>query len=281
MNTLTLEARDCLSLWTSLKKALTSSELQEIGLTAPSKLPEVITKQDILLWEENLKRGSRQLMETKPSLFQKVRQSLEPSKQQINNVKLGIEQSLNSLFSLACDLHAQNALPALVFHYDGTGCEEAVEFLLSKLDSAEKKWKETSTEWAHKLVQFESWKTSSSKAKGKKTLAKPAARNKDDASKGSKLDMMREESSYSEVSPWQSFDPDAPLAKFSFADSTKMQPSEFLDTVRRLETRVEPWLVLALKRGLGVHHSGMNRMYRQTYVFPLFALCFEPFCNEF
>ncbi|KAG8349264.1 hypothetical protein FVEN_g12521 [Fusarium venenatum] len=88
-------------------------------------------------------------------------------------------------------------------------------------------------------------------------------RSKDAGDNISKLDLVREESG-EEISRWESFEPEAPLDQFSFADMTKMQQRDFDDLVYSMgRDKVESWLIDALRRGLGVHHAGMNRRYRQ------------------
>jgi hypothetical protein len=84
-----------------------------------------------------------------------------------------------------------------------------------------------------------------------------------DWSMPTKSDLNREEASR-EPSPWETFDPDAPLTEFSFADWTKISDRELEEMISSLGGwTVKTDFILALRRGLGVHHAGMNRQYRQ------------------
>jgi ATP-dependent RNA helicase DDX60 len=65
---------------------------------------------------------------------------------------------------------------------------------------------------------------------------------------------------------WQtSFDPDDVLPQFSFAGITRDYSREELEKdimELRLRAHLAPWIVQALRRGIAVHHAGMNKSYR-------------------
>ncbi|KAL9476551.1 hypothetical protein ACSS6W_006392 [Trichoderma asperelloides] len=267
LDDLSLEARDCLRLWESMKKVLSDEDVVKFGVPDPSTiLPETISKSDVLRWEVELKQALRCIIESPDSAFQDVRKLLEPplatEKKRPSKPEARYIDELESMFDLAVDLHNQGALPALVFHYDTHGCEDIVRLMLSNLVKAEKNWKNESSEWAQKLKDFEAWE----KAKSLQQRKKPVQRTKGDASDGSrtsKLEQLREEAD-ADISPWESFKPNDPLEQFNFADTTKMQMSEVLEMMASLQGQVSHWLLSALRRGLGVHHAGLNREYRQT-----------------
>ena len=112
-------------------------------------------------------------------------------------------------------------------------------------------------------IDYEKWQKAETERKTKKSEGRPSTKNhSQDGPKLSKLDMMREASV--ERSKWEDFDADAPLDLFSFADRTKLPMSEleaFIDALRGVE--VTPLFLLALRRGIAVHHAGLNRQYRQ------------------
>lgn len=67
-------------------------------------------------------------------------------------------------------------------------------------------------------------------------------------------------------SPFKRFDPGRPLEQFSFADTQKFDWKDLLEEIEIMKGRkVKPLLLEALKRGVGVHHAGLNRHYRQWY----------------
>ncbi|KAG5301696.1 DEAD/DEAH box helicase [Histoplasma ohiense] len=63
-----------------------------------------------------------------------------------------------------------------------------------------------------------------------------------------------------EFSVFESFDPEAPLDGFHLADVKKVTPSEFEVHAQELRRHFVPErLIAALRRGIGVHHAGVNR----------------------
>ncbi|KAH6899942.1 hypothetical protein B0T10DRAFT_570328 [Thelonectria olida] len=264
-----LEARDCLSLWEKMKQVLPPRFQTDLAKLDPTRwLPEMVSKSDVVEWEKILKVVLRKAMETSGPSLKAVQASLDPRQfddETIQTKATGIRKRFNhvdNLFPLVCELHSQDALPALVFNYDRQECERAVNAIRERLEVREQEWKDSSAKWSKKLSDFSLWQ----KGKGSVRQAEPQVRSKDksgDDAKTSRLEMYQEAAS-AEISLWESFDPAAPLPQFSFADSTKMQRAEFEETIRGLQDRIPPSLIKALERGLGVHHAGMNRRYRQV-----------------
>ncbi|KAJ5340845.1 hypothetical protein N7541_009969 [Penicillium brevicompactum] len=88
--------------------------------------------------------------------------------------------------------------------------------------------------------------------------------NDDYEGPGSREDQMRDSAS-TESTQFDRFDPERPLNQFSLADSKKIGPGEFSTLARELKARqVAQFLIDALERGIGVHHSGLNRKYRHV-----------------
>ncbi|KAF4979437.1 hypothetical protein FZEAL_4361 [Fusarium zealandicum] len=265
LDDVTLEARDCLTLWNHMDKTFPEKLLKAKNDLTPLKaLPAVIEKSHVIEWEKNLKTALQAAMEVPESPFDALQESLDAAaqaaiagKDRAPTTTAG-EDHVDQLFSLTCELHAQDALPAIAFNYDRSECERATESIFSKLQEAERAFKETDSAWQQKLKDFAQWQKV-------KANAKEAQDNKKAGGDQnmSKLETARAEAS-AEVSPWESFNPDAPLEQFSFAGTKAMQQAEFDDMTRWLNVdKVNPWLVDALRRGVGVHHAGMNRQYRQ------------------
>jgi hypothetical protein len=225
-------------------------------------LPGVIEKSHIVEWEKRLKRKLKEAMENPESPFYVLQESIDPSVQNERTSKIQHSDPVDHigrLFTLACELHAQDALPALVFNYDRSECERAVRSIFAKLNDAETAFKGSDTTWKKKLQDFEQWQ----RQKGNNRDIRFFKRSDTGERNPSKLDIAREEGSV-EISPWESFDPEAPLDQFSFADTKMMQQKDLDDLVLRLDPKkVQPWLIDALRRGLGVHHAGMNLQYRR------------------
>ncbi|KAF1981705.1 P-loop containing nucleoside triphosphate hydrolase protein [Aulographum hederae CBS 113979] len=283
---LSLEPKDCLLLWQSMNKHQTEEFKLDKKLDPPSVLPSIVRKEDVIKWEKGLKSTLKSWMAAPKSPFEKVVDDLSKPIYQDTRPQLQISNKDNSevtepqpvkedrldstTLPLLCELQKIDALPAILFNYDRAMCEELGRDLSETFQDAEKKWKESSPTWKKKLSDFEDWK----KAEEKKPAKRPPKVNRKKKGKGgeddgegeilSKADQERDNAS-SDISPWARFNPDAPLDGYHFADNKKLLMSELDGFVWQLGRRgVDPWLVEALKRGIGIHHAGMNRKYRQV-----------------
>ncbi|KAB5513290.1 hypothetical protein GE09DRAFT_1163024 [Coniochaeta sp. 2T2.1] len=247
-----LEPRDCLSLWQCMKKHHPVEALEPKNFFG-----KVVKKSDVIHWEEALKKQLGAWMGT--PVFDKIRDELRGK----HYKELAGKQPGQSEFNLILELRANGALPAIIFNYDRYACEKSLNTLLTTLEESEAEYRSNSSEWATKVADFEKWK----KAREKQKFKPPKATRKgkgDDDEGNSRLDLAREEANR-DTSPWESFDPDAPLAEFSLADMTKISKEELESHLNSLKwQRCKPELLNALRRGLGVHHAGMNRQYRQA-----------------
>ncbi|KAG9309998.1 hypothetical protein JVU11DRAFT_10032 [Chiua virens] len=163
-----------------------------------------------------------------------------------------------NLIHLVCDLHAQGDLPAIFFNFDRADCEIMARTLYSTLHAKEEKWRDTSPEWKRKVAQYEEWL---SREKDRERAAARAAKNKPDP-----------DDVVTDAVEWQAtFDPDAPIAQFSFTGQhTSYTQSMFQEDLADLAwTKTPKWALTCLERGIAVHHAGMNRHYR-TVVESLF-----------
>ncbi|KAM0285639.1 hypothetical protein ACHAQH_001345 [Verticillium albo-atrum] len=276
LDDVSLEPRDCWTLWKCMDKHQTADFPVAKSLDPMSTLPEIIGKADILSWETGLKEVIQKWMATPGSPFDAVRNELLGSafvdlQKDFTSQKKRLKEG-TTIIPLLYDLNENDSLPAIAFNYDRTQCEEALKTVLVHLSAKETAWKESSKEWKQKLTEYEEWKKAGLKAaKAKPKKDRPAAGNKDDRQGGSRDDnknskMQTAQANASiEVSPWESFDPEDPLEQFSFGDRTKLSRAEFAEMTDDLSgDKVDSWLVQSLKRGLGVHHAGMNRRYRQV-----------------
>jgi hypothetical protein len=123
--------------------------------------------------------------------------------------------------------------------------------ILETLENAEEVWRAKSPEWKRKMGRWEAWKT---RQVNKERLAQKAAARKkdpDDVQEG-------------ENQSWESyFDPEDPSPQFSFAGTTAYAKKELLEDIDSLGwTSTPDFLFRALRRGIAVHHSGMNKTYR-------------------
>ena len=224
-------------------------------------LPSIPGKADIFRWEAALKELLAQWMQYSNTSIEQLRKELLGPKLSTivgdaDDFKHGSVDDLSgNIVPLLYSLYEQDSLPALVFNYDRLNCEKGVKIIMQHLIKEEAEYKQGSKDWARKLEEYTRWQ---------RTAAKAAKidKSRDDV-KMSKMEKARAEASV-ESSPWESFDPTAPLEQFSFADKTVLSNAELDELLDSMSTdMVAPWLMEALKRGLGVHHAGLNRRYRQ------------------
>lgn len=121
---LSLEARDCFTLWDAMKKHETTEYTVPDLLSPQLSLPDRIRKKDVLAWEALLKKLLAEWMTSKDSPFKSVRETLTPT---VSSHYIGTGSDLEYLCSTALPmlnaLHQQDAMPALLFSYDRTVCE--------------------------------------------------------------------------------------------------------------------------------------------------------------
>jgi len=127
------------------------------------------------------------------------------------------------------------------------------KYVLDTLEGAEEAWRAQSPEWKHKVNQWKAWQA---RQKDKQRLAqKAAARKKNQDDDGPQQ---------SEELSWESyFDPQDPSPQFSFAGTSTYPKEELLADIASLRwTSTPEFLFRALRRGVAIHHSGMNKVYR-------------------
>lgn len=127
------------------------------------------------------------------------------------------------------------------------------QVVLEKLIEAETRWKSQSKEWARKVHQWELHQ-----------LRKQERRLANERSKKKKLkDEDARDQQDIDSSQQSTFDPDDPVPQFSFAGWRKYSREELDADIDELAWTTTPqWARDALRRGIGVHHAGMNKAYR-------------------
>ena len=283
---LSLEARDCLSLFQSMSRHQTK-EFPIDPASNPSRKgsPKIIRKADVIEWEASLKKTLKVWMMNDQSPFEKVVDDLSSSMDVTSNIDKQVSKgtasdelhddmvAVNSddlyatTLPLLCKLHERDALPAIFFNYDRQRCEGICKAVIQQLIEAETHWKESSQAWKSRLTGFEKWKAEQVKMTGKRQVKKTATKRgkgDDDDDPSSKMDKLQDAAG-DEVNPFANFDPDAPVDGFHFAARHKAEASELNMYYGQMKWRGLPsWLTDGLQRGIGVHHAGMNRKYRQV-----------------
>ncbi|KAF6794637.1 DEAD/DEAH box helicase [Colletotrichum sojae] len=251
-----LEPRDCLRLWKAMNARRCESYDVDQRLDPYKALPNIIKKSDVVEWEMALKDQLYKWMKDFRSPFAQVQCDLET-----NTGAIRRKNWAGATFSLLKDLRSHGALPAIVFNYDRVGCELILSAIMETLNDAETTYRK-SGEWAKILRDFQAY----NEKKLVESKIRPPVSTIEDRDNGTAVDGLDyiREATNKEFSLWDSFDPDAPIDRFSFADSAKITKPELEKIFRSLEGAVRKPFLEALGRGLGVHHAGMNRRYRQA-----------------
>ena len=163
------------------------------------------------------------------------------------------------------DLDSNGLLPTLCFNYSRTVVERLGAKLHHILDTRETEFRNTDATWQRKIKSYEKWIGDADKR------AKDRERAMRKVKKGADKDEQREARQGQEEAQddfgWQDvFDPTAPLPEFSFAGlKNTFGDQDMKEEIARLESRnvCPSWMLQLLRRGIGVHHSGLNRRYRQ------------------
>ena len=262
---LSFEPRDCLMLWQAMCKHQTPKHPVPERLDPTKILPQIVRKADIIGWEHELKKLLGMWLSDPGSPFDNIIAELSSpiDSESRPPVKVDNNYICNTALPLVAELHERNALPAILFNFDRSLCERIVWKILESLEKAEDIWKQESPKWKSLMNGYEKWQEAKKAKASRPVKAKKKGGGDNDDERVSKLDKQRE-TGETDVSPFEGFDPDAPWEDFSFADVQKIAKSEMDVYFRQLEWKgVANWLLVALKRGIGIHHAGMNRKYRQ------------------
>jgi hypothetical protein len=270
---LDFEPRDCLTLWKAMNDLQTEQFPVDASLNPSTVFSDTIIKKiDVIEWQKQLKCLLGEWMKDRNSPFEKLLLRLAPTSTKLtvekpspsNETAVTLTPELrDTTLPLIFSLHSQGALPALFFNYDRGRCEDLCRELLEQLQGSEAEWKAESPAWKSKIAKWEEWKIHQDGAKKKsiKVTKKKTAGN-DNGDDTSRADQIRDSASV-ESSQFDRFDPERPLEEFNLADPKKVGPEEFSEYSKELKARSVPqWLIDALERGIGVHHAGMNRKYR-------------------
>ena len=148
--------------------------------------------------------------------------------------------------------------------------------IYNQLANAEKTFKEKDATWQQKMKAWNQWKT---QAKGRERAAAREKRNTGRL----KADLELRVQSENPNERWENFDPDAPLEDFSMLN-TKAPYSiqELLEDCNQIKWAGTPaWAILCLRRGIGVHHSGMSKAYRALLEMHVFYFLDAGLLTEF
>ncbi|KAJ7225893.1 hypothetical protein GGX14DRAFT_641680 [Mycena pura] len=256
---LALEARDCFSLYHVLKDLRL---VQDDALSPTiffSGITDLLRQADILRYEAQLKAVVSHAIQS-ASVTRAITAALAPNSPNRQDSSLSKDGFKNNLLIMLSDLHMEDKLaysqvlqPAILFSFDRTNCEVMAKTLVKSLAEAEDIWKEQSVEWKRKLKRVEEWRRNAPLREKQREKEERQLKDKDAFREGVSL-------------PWEAtFDEDEPLPNFSFVGraSSKEEVAEIIDGLTKpWMGTTPPWAIAALKRGIAVHHAGMNKAYR-------------------
>ncbi|KAI9801455.1 MAG: hypothetical protein M1833_002687 [Piccolia ochrophora] len=283
---LNLEARDCFTLY----QALVKHQRQDFPITEdldPHRFFHLspITKAQVITWEDRLKEILREWMVNVASPFEQVLEELRTtasnevedlliSKDRDNYAvsqdsrEVDADDPRSTTLPMLLKMHEADALPALLFNYDRSQCEKIAKAILEELETSEAKWKCESRKWKKTIRDWEEWKAAHASKKiqkaSKSANVKQRARKEDgNAESVSKLDTIIEAASQA-IDPFANFNPNDAVEDFSFARKSHGPVSEVEAGFQKLRwAGVSEWLINCFSRGVGVHHAGLNKRYRQ------------------
>jgi superfamily II RNA helicase len=147
--------------------------------------------------------------------------------------------------------------PAILFNFDRTNCELMAQHILESLERKEEEWRSRSVEWTRKMKQWNVWH---SQAKVRERVSERQQKQK------RRPEEDEDSRDTSDISWESSFNPNHPSPQFSFVGlgtSYSMLDLEADTPTKELSwSNVPLWAMKALRRGIAVHHAGMNKHYR-------------------
>ncbi|GAA5832204.1 hypothetical protein JCM5353_008197 [Sporobolomyces roseus] len=257
---LALEPRDCLALW----KAMSAVDKDLDSKLKPRKYfasTPIIAIRDVIKYETELKRillewrqepnysdPSSRFRRTVAVLEDPLKASLSTSEELIENAD---EDQFNSLFTpLLADLNAQNQLPAILFNFSREHCESLGKRISKDLEAAEDKWRRASPAYKERVARAKAAEKSAAK---KAKAVESSTVNRKQEEEAARMGVVEESST---------FDPDAPSEEFTFVGKGISHVEFKKDVDELLWLDMDPLIINALRRGVGIHHAGMPRRYR-------------------
>ncbi|GAA6015723.1 hypothetical protein JCM10207_008775 [Rhodosporidiobolus poonsookiae] len=257
---LSFEPRDCLV----LHRAMSAVDKARLKSLRPDKYfadtPIIAIKHCIeyekelktilLEWrnEPNYADRDSKFSRTVEFLEKPLRDALGVSEKVIENAT---EDEFNSLFTpLLADLNAQNQLPAILFNFSRDHCESLAKRISKDLEGAEDRWRRNSTTFKERVARAKAAEKAAAK---KAKAAETSTVNRKQEEEAARMGVTEEVST---------FDPEAPSEEFTFVGKGISHIEFKKDVDDLLFLDMDPWIINALRRGIGVHHAGMPRRYR-------------------
>ncbi|CAO1632903.1 unnamed protein product [Parajaminaea phylloscopi] len=169
-----------------------------------------------------------------------------------------IEFQKEHLLPLLSGMHQKQLLPALFFNFGRDAVETLGKYLVDELVGKEAHYKGTNKTWLAKVKEWEQWQADEPSRRKAEEKRLKAIKGREEA------EALKKDAQKSDAGWQASFDPDAPLADFTFANEKCGEALE--DIVPQVEhlPNLDEWVRQGLIRGVAIHHTGMPLRYRQT-----------------
>ncbi|BFZ57786.1 hypothetical protein PYCC9005_004840 [Savitreella phatthalungensis] len=283
------EPRDCYNLFFQMKKTQTANFAvpEELDPNSYFKDTHFIRRADVAIYQRRLRELLGEWLadpqsRNPDSAFMRLMSSLDNGVRGKASALVDRWDALNqqridkgldarpilqeAILPMLEDLDQNDLLPALCFNYSRSVVESLGKHLYEVLESREEAFRATDPAWKRKIKTYEQWVNDADKRhkERERALKKKKGNEKSDRDDENKL-LAGEETQ--EEFGWQDvFDPTAPLPDYSFAGlKNTYGDQDMKDEISRLESRnaCPLWMLRLLRRGIGIHHSGLNRRYRQ------------------
>lgn len=161
-----------------------------------------------------------------------------------------------NLLHLLGGMHRENLLPALAFNFSRDDVETLGQHLVEGLTAKENDFKANNKSWKAKVAEWEQWVNDEPARKKAEEKKMKAIKNREEAQ------AMKKDTRSADAGWQASFDPEAPLADYTFAnEKCGLALEDIVVDVERLSCA--QWMKDGLVRGVAIHHTGLPNYYRQ------------------
>ncbi|EXX74671.1 Ski2p [Rhizophagus irregularis DAOM 197198w] len=255
---MTLVPSQCVQLWNVMKKHMGNNSPDGFDKLDPDiyfRDIGYIVKDDADRYEQELKKVFINYAKDDPT-NKIIKSTIEELGTEVKNRFIELESTATDgldvygdkfpevgIMPLLYELSAQDKLPAILFHFNREGCVELALQILKQLELGEEKKRANNPEYQNKKKDA----TCQKENHGKETK-----RKRDLKTKGNTTQCEY----YSEI---EGHDPD-----FTFINRKDQVTSEEFEKIiesARQKMGNNSKLLMALERGIGVHHSGLSKKY--------------------
>ncbi|CAO1624676.1 unnamed protein product [Sympodiomycopsis kandeliae] len=161
-----------------------------------------------------------------------------------------------NLLPLLGGMHRESLLPALAFNFSRDDVETLGQHLVEELLAKENDFKGNNKAWKAKVAEWEQWQNDEPARRKAEEKKMKAIKSREEA------EAMKKDTRSADAGWQASFDPEAPLADYTFAnEKCGLALEDIVVDVDRLSC--SQWMKDGLIRGVAIHHTGLPNYYRQ------------------